>query len=128
MLDLSPELLALLDEHLDTLEKLEVVLTLRDAGKPLTLTDLARELQVGSEALRRVAMSVVESGIIEAFEDDVLRLRSGSWDPQLVEAAQVYSEDPKALMRVFTRIAMGRIRGRAAATFADAFRIRKKGD
>jgi hypothetical protein len=124
----SPELQALLDQTLDTLEKLEVVLALRAAGKPLSLAELALQLQVGQDVLRRVVDSVVASGIVERHDDDVLELRSGSWDPQLEEATRVYTTDPQGLMRAFTRIAMERIRGRAARTFADAFRIRKKGD
>ena len=126
--NLSPELQELLDRTLHTLEKLEVVLALRAAKKPLSTADLAVELQVGEEVLRRVVDSVVASGILETTEGDILRLRSGSWDPQLEEAARVYADDPQTLMRAFTRIAMERIRGRAARTFADAFRIRKKGD
>ena len=125
---LSPQLQALLDEMLDTLEKLEVVLVLRAAGGTLSLTELALELQVGPDALRRVVDGVAAAGILEAGENDILRLRSGDWEPYLAEAADIFANDPQTLMRTFTRIAMERIRGRAARTFADAFRIRKKGD
>jgi hypothetical protein len=92
------------------------------------LAELAVQLQVGREALRRVADEVVASGIVRALDDDCLQLMSGSWDPLLEEAALVHSAAPAKLVRVFTRIAMERIRGMAARTFADAFRLRKKGD
>jgi hypothetical protein len=124
---LSPELHALLESKLDTFEKLEVVLTLRTAGSPLTLTQLAHELQVGTEALQRVTDSVVESGIIAQSDDNLFALRSGTWDPLIEEAAHLHQHHPQQLMRAFTRIGMERIRGMSARTFADAFRIRKKG-
>jgi hypothetical protein len=126
--DLTPELYAFLDEELDTFEKLELVVALRPAGKAMTLADLALQLQVGREVLRRVADEVAASGMIEVNHDDVLRLRSGRWEPLIDEAAQVSANEPGKMMRAYTRIAMARIRGMAARTFADAFRIRKKVD
>jgi DNA-binding IclR family transcriptional regulator len=126
--DLSPELYALLSAKLDTFEKLELVLALRAARAPLTLADLALQLQVGREALRRVLDDVVDSGLLEPSGADAFRLLPGRWDPQLEEAAVIHAAEPTKLMRAFTRLAMERIRGMAARTFADAFRIRKKGD
>jgi hypothetical protein len=125
---LSPELHALLSTSLDTFEKLELVLALRSAGAPLTVAELALQLQVGSEALRRVVDEVVATEILEAVENDRVHLRSGTWDPLIEEAASLYTSEPSTLMRIFTRIGFQRIRGMAARTFADAFRIRKKGD
>ena len=127
-MDISPDLYALLDEKLDTFEKLELVLALRSAVKPMPLADLAVQLQVGREALGRVADQVVAAGILEVVSEDALRLRQNPWDRQLAEAAHVFASEPHKLARAFTRIAMGRIRGMAARTFADAFRVRKKGD
>jgi hypothetical protein len=125
---LSPALHALLESKLDTFEKLEVVLTLRAAGRPLSLSEVAHELQVGTEALQRVMDSVVAFGIIARSDDDLFALCSGSWDDLVDEAAQLHQRQPQYLMRAFTRIGMERIRGMSARTFADAFRIRKKGD
>jgi hypothetical protein len=126
--ELAPELYELLDEKLDSFEKLELVVALRSSGREMTLAELALQLQVGREALRRVAEEVVSSGMIDMTEDDVLRLRPGRWDSLIDQAAHVTAHEPSKLMRAFTRIAMARIRGMAARTFADAFRIRKKGD
>lgn len=124
--ELSPELLELLEAKLDTFEKLELALALRAAGKAETLTELALELQVGREVLRRVAETVITTGIIEACDEDSLRLRSGPWNPLLDEAAAAYAADPRKLMRLYTRIAMQKIRGLSARTFADAFLLKKK--
>lgn len=125
--DLTPELHELLDEKLDSFEKLELVVALRSSGKEMTLADLALQLQVGTDALRRVAEEVVSSGMIDMTGEDVLRLRPGRWDPLIDQAAHITAHEPSKLMRAFTKIAMARIRGMAARTFADAFRIRKKG-
>ncbi|MBA3498885.1 MAG: hypothetical protein H0T65_00830 [Deltaproteobacteria bacterium] len=91
------------------------------------MADMALHLQVGREALRRVADEVAATGMIDASQD-VLQLRPGGWDPLLDEAARCFASEPTKLMRALTRIAMARIRGMAARTFADAFRIRRKGD
>lgn len=127
-LPLTPELNALLEGKLDTFEKLEVVLTLRASGQPLSLEDLAHELQVGAEALQRVTDSVVASGIVARSDDGFFALRSGWWDTLVDEAARLHQRQPQLLMRAFTRVAMERIRGMSARAFADAFRLRKKGD
>lgn len=128
VIDPSPELLTFLDRKLDTYEKLELVLVLRAAGSPMTLADVAVQLQVGPDALRRVVKEVAASGVIDAHQDDQIRLRPGPWDPLMAEAAQLLATEPNRLLRALTRIAMERIRGRAARTFADAFQLRKKGD
>lgn len=125
--DLSPELIGLLESKLDTYEKVELVLALRAAGAPMTMTDLAMELQVGRDALRRVADEVVASGMIDSVPEDSLHYRPGEWDSVLDEAAHVFAKETNKLLRALTRIGMERIRGLAARTFADAFRIRKKG-
>lgn len=124
----SSELHALLDEKLDTFEKLELVLALHTAGKPLTVAELAFQLQVGREVLRRVADEIIASGVIEMVDDDAVRLKPGSWDPHIAEAADIYTTEPTKLMKILSRIAMAKLRGMAARTFADAFRIRRKGD
>jgi hypothetical protein len=125
---LSPQLHSLLEAKLDSFEKLEVVLTLRAAGRPMSLAELARELQVGTEALQRVADGVVTSGIVARADDGFFALCSGSWDALVEEAAHLHQHHPQQLMRAFTRIGMEKIRGMSARTFADAFRLRKKGE
>jgi hypothetical protein len=127
-MELTPELQAFLQSKLDSFEKLELVLALRAANKPLTVAELAVELQVGRDELRRVAKDVVDSGIADLLDGDLVGLRSGSWGLLLDEAAGIYVKEPARLMRAITRISMAKIRGMGARTFADAFRFRKKGD
>ena len=124
--ELSQGLHALLDGKLDTFEKLELVLAVRTAGQSVTVSDLAMELQVGRDVLRRVIADVIASGVLQAVDGDAVCLRHGSWEPQIAEAAGIYEADPTTLLKVLSRISMERIRSRAARTFADAFRIRGK--
>jgi hypothetical protein len=126
--DLSQELYVLLDEKLDTFEKLELVLALREAGQPQTVGELALQLQVGNEALQRVVDAVAAAGVVQMLDGDRVRFTSGAWDSALDEAARIHASEPGRFVSVFTRIAMERIRSMAARTFADAFRIRKKKD
>jgi len=56
-----------------------------------------------------------------------VRLVPGSWEPQIAEAERLYAADPTKMLKVLSSVAMQRIRGMAARTFAEAFRIRKKG-
>lgn len=125
---LSPELYDFLYENLDTFEKLELVLVLRSAEKPLSVAEIALQLQVGPEALRRVVVEVAATGIVGWVDDESVRLSSGDWGPLIEEAAALYASEPSVLVKCFTRIGLQRMRGMAARAFADAFRIRKKGD
>jgi len=125
----SQRLQLLLERKLDTFEKLEIVLVLRAAGTSLTMSELAVQLQVGRDVLRRVAEEVAASGVIELIDGDAVRLEPATWEAELAEAEHIYETQPTTLINVLSRIAMQRIRSLAARTFADAFRIRrKKGD
>jgi hypothetical protein len=107
----SQELHALLHDKLDTFEKVELVLHLRAATNPLTVDDLALELQVGRVALRRVAGEVAATGLVE-LADDRVQLVPGAWDPLLAELATLYADDPAQLLHILTRITMLEIRNR----------------
>ncbi|MBA3452993.1 MAG: hypothetical protein H0T42_07870 [Deltaproteobacteria bacterium] len=102
------------------------MLVLRAAGKAMTLGELAMQLQVGRDVLRRVAGEVAASGVVELIDGDALQLKSGTWEAEIAEAADLYETEPKTLIKVLSRISMERIRSLAARTFADAFRIRRK--
>lgn len=122
----SASLHVLLDRKLDTFEKLELVLVLRAAGTALTVSELALQLQVGRDVLRRVAEEVAASGVVELLDGDALRFKDGTWEQDVAEAAHLYATEPTTLIKVLSRISMERLRSRAARTFADAFRLRRK--
>jgi len=122
----SPALRRLLETKLDTFEKLELVVVLsKRPGMTATFDDVARELQVGSDVLRRVAADLARSGLVE-LEGDQVTLTPADGELQMIaEGAQL---EPRAVMRLLSSIALDRIRGMAARSFADAFTLRKKKD
>lgn len=127
----SPALRRLLEKRLDSFEKLEIVLALRDAeNHELTIEQLARELQIGSDVLRRITTALVGTGLVEESGPDRVRLIANGADvPTLDEASKLYLEDRTEIVGLFSSIALDRIRGMAARSFADAFKIgKKKGD
>lgn len=125
----SPALRKLLETKLDTFEKLELVLVLRAAGAPMALVDAARELQVGPDVLRRVALEVQRGRLVEVRADDHLRLTASAADLEaLAQGAELFARDRGAMFELMSAVAMNRLRSMAARTFADAFRIRKKED
>lgn len=125
----SPALRRLLETKLDTFEKLELALVLRAAADPMPLVDAARELQVGPDVLRRVALDVQRGRLLQVLEDDRLRLTPTDGELEaLAQGAELYARDRSALFELMTAVAMNRLRSMAARTFADAFRLRKKED
>ena len=126
----SPGLRRLLETKLDTFEKLELVIVLRDCpDQTCTLGELARQLQVGPDVLRRVAAEVVRTGLMVYGDDDQLRLAAGTDELALIaEGAERYRKDRNEVIALLSSVALDRIRSMAARSFADAFTIRKKKD
>lgn len=119
----------MLDAKLDTLEKLEISLALRAAPERSASIDvLARQLQVGAGVLGQVVNEIARAGVVVVKDQTVTLVLDGP-DAELLDAAGVlYKDNRSEISRLFTMIAMDRIRRRAARTFADAFQLRKKKD
>lgn len=125
----SPSLRRLLETKLDTYEKLELVVVLSSRPDMTGTTDeLARELQVGHDVLKRLAADLTRTGLV-AVDGDALRLVASATElPTIAEGAQLYQSDRNQVIQMLSAIAMDRIRGMAARSFADAFTLRKKKD
>lgn len=122
----SPALRELLATHVSSYEHLELALMLRDLPDGRPLVELARELQMAQDVLCRVGAELAEQGMVELCPGAILRLTLSRVQHELLaEAAELYAQDRTYLLRVQTSIAIERIRGQAARTFAEAFRIRK---
>ena len=126
----SPRLRRLLETKLDTYEKLELVVVLsRLEGSTGTVNDLARELQVGQDVLRRLANDLSRTGLVDVDPDDKVKLVATPAELETIaEGAQFYESSPRKVISLLSAIAMDRIRGMAARSFADAFTLRKKKD
>ncbi|MGE0547884.1 MAG: hypothetical protein AB7O24_02675 [Kofleriaceae bacterium] len=123
----SRELLDMLETKLDSLEKLELVLALRDAPNVTSsVNELAATLKFAPEILRQVADEI--SSALVVSENDVVRLVIHRDDPVLVEAARLHGESRHQMLGLLSTIAIDRIRRMAARAFADAFHIRGKKD
>ncbi len=122
----SPQLRRLLETKLDTFEKLELVAVLAKLpDMTASFDEVARELQVGSDVLRRVATDLARTGFVELAGDQITLTAQ---DHELQTIAEGASLDPRTVIRILSSIALDRIRGMAARSFADAFALRKKKD
>lgn len=127
--DPIPALQKLLETKLETFEKVELVLLLHGSSEPVALSDAARELQIGPDVLRRVALEVQRSRVLEITGDDRLQLTATPAELEAIgRADELYRHDRQRLIEELSSIAMRRLRSMAARTFANAFRIRKKED
>lgn len=120
----SQELRRLLETKLDTVEKLEVVAVLsgRD-GMSATFEEVARELQIGTDVLRRVTSDLARSGLV-AIDGETVTLTAK--DDELRTIAEGAQLDPRTIIRLLASVALDRVRGMAARSFADAFTLRRK--
>ena len=126
----SPGLRRLLESKLDTYEKLELVVVLsRLDGSTGTVVQLARQLQVGEDILKRVAIDLSRTGVVAIDPDDKVKLVATPEELAFIaEGGRFYESSPRKVISLLSAIAMDRIRGMAARSFADAFTLRKKKD
>jgi hypothetical protein len=116
----------LLEQRINSIEKLEIVSTLGPPGSTLTLLQL--------EGALPIARGELQQAVAELTSDGIVVTSAGSYQIAAGYAAEVedlmtrYHEDRVVVLSTLTAIAMDRIRGMAARTFADAFVLRKKGD
>lgn len=111
----------LLTHRIDSFEKLEIVLALRD--KSASIETLARSLGLAPEDVRDAARELRSVSLVDISRNGDVALVPHDH----VEAlAKAYADDRFTVIKVMGEIAMGRIRGMAAQVFADAFVIRKK--
>jgi Mn-dependent DtxR family transcriptional regulator len=116
----------LLTHRIDSFEKLEIVLALRDTTDGLWSIDkLARTLGLAPEDVRDATRELRSVSLVDGDRNGHVQL--ASHEHGLIEAlAKAYADDRFTVIKIMGEIAMGRIRHMAAQVFADAFVIRKK--
>lgn len=93
-----------------------------------SINELSKKLQLAPDLVGRAIDDLVRSHLIEVA-GGLTRLTPGSEDLAAIdELVQVYDDDRILVVRTLSEIAMDKIRGMAARTFADAFHFRKKKD
>lgn len=107
----SPSLRRLLAIKLDTFEKLELVIVLREAAGPVPIVELGRELQIGEDVLRRVAADLVRTQLVTAVAPDSLQLAAESEeDAAIAEGAALLADDRDAMRALLSSTALDRLR------------------
>jgi len=119
----------LLENRIDSFEKLELVLALAQAPRAtLSIEELSRALTLSREDIRQVANELRGASLVHVTTNSELQLlpptqREHTAIEQLVAA---YREDRFAVVQAMAEISLARIRGLASRAFADAFIIGKK--
>lgn len=110
----------------DSFEKLEVVLALREAaGASMTVAALATRACVPVEQIGPVVSELAEVGLLERLADGTWRVGASADMEGLDELAAAWVRCRAAVLKAMTGRAVRRIRASAAQAFADAFRLRR---
>ncbi len=119
----------LLESPFDSFEKLEVGIALFEApAHTSSIPELASKLGLTRELVERAVLELARTGIVHVAGGLTRLTVSGADAPAFAELARLYEEDRLLVVRIMSEVAMDRIRGMAARTFADAFQLRKKKD
>jgi hypothetical protein len=109
--------------HIDSIEKLEVLLLLRGhAGRSWTGAAVAQELRIAEESARGRLENLCSSGLLSCEVSDAFRYApiSGNDAQAVDELATTYTQRRVSVISFIFSQPMDRIR-----SFADAFRIKR---
>jgi hypothetical protein len=125
---LTTELLRLLDEVLDSVEKVELAWHLTEAGGPLPAPELQARTQLDARTLRAAMADLARDRVIAMRGGPVptVQLAARARRPDFEALMRLYAADRPVVMAALTSISMSRIRSMAARTFGEAFVLRKK--
>ncbi|HWO21270.1 MAG TPA: hypothetical protein VNO30_21020 [Kofleriaceae bacterium] len=125
----SPALRKLLDAHIESFEKLELLMfLLRSPSHHSTVGDLSLALDLGGDEVRAIALALSTGGLVTRAADGRIALAPQRPEEGAVldELARVYDEDRMTLVTTIAETAMNRLRSLAGRALADAFATRKK--
>ncbi|HKZ74860.1 MAG TPA: hypothetical protein VJ011_12395 [Steroidobacteraceae bacterium] len=124
---------ALLRDHIESYEQLELLLLLR--GRPggiWTLREIAQRMQLPDEELEEALRGLRAAGCLgERIQgDDAIRYapRDAGQAVAIEGLAAAYGEKPLAIIKLMSANAIERVRTAAINTFADAFVVGGKKD
>jgi hypothetical protein len=124
-LSIEPDVQAarkLIDEVIDTFEKLEIVLHVHRTGLSVINTrEIAEAISLSVDEVEKCVKTLRAQRVFE---------QNGPWGASLTALVDLYEDDRLEVLNYMTKKALARVRQDAARTFADAFVIkpRKKGD
>lgn len=127
--ELPDDVVDLLHDRLHSFEAVETLLVLHEDPRTWRVTEIVDRLNVDRDVVRAALDELGRGGFVAAEPDG--RFRYAPTDAATAAAVanlvRVYATARLEVMRRMTANAMERIRSSAATTFADAFRLGKKG-
>ena len=130
--DLPEDVRALLREHIETYEQLEVLLLLRRARhEKWTVAGLAARLQVRDELIDSALEGLRTAGLVAVTAAApaphfAYLPATSSLDAAAGRLDRDYAERPIRIIQLMSANAIERVRTSALQTFADAFVLKKK--
>jgi predicted ArsR family transcriptional regulator len=131
--ELPEDVRALLQEHIESYEQLELLLLLRrERYEEWTIAGLATRLHVREELIRaalerlKAAGLVATAGATPAAPRFAYRPASSGLDAAAGRLDREYEERPIRIIQLMSANAIDRVRTAALHTFADAFVLQKK--
>jgi len=111
--------------QIDTFDKLEIAVELASTGAEVERSHLAAGLSLPADVFARSLAELVQTGLLAVRGDAI-----GPANPEaargMEELLRAYRTDGVTVVRAIAEIAMQRIRGNPARSFADAFVLRSK--
>jgi hypothetical protein len=128
--DLPEDVRALLHEHIESYEQLEVLLLLRrERYEEWTSEGLGARLHVRAELIETALAGLKNGGLVEATSAAPTRFAyrpaSSGLDAAVGRLEREYAERPILIIQLMSANAIERLRTAALHTFADAFVLKK---
>lgn len=117
---------ALAADVVDSFEKLDVLVRLVDAPRPVSGDELAAHIVANRSEIDRALAELVTSNAIAEQSDGYLLPPDGPWHEHVRALAALYREDRMDVVTIMSQASVQRLRSHAARAFADAFIIRSK--
>ena len=131
--ELPPDVRALLHEHIESYEQLEILLLLqRERHQEWTGQGLAERLRVQAALIDSALAGLETSELVQRADAAPARYAyrpaSAGLDAAVERLGREYAERPIPIIQLMSANAIERLRTAALHTFADAFVLSKKGN
>lgn len=115
-----PNVRALLEDRIDSFEKLQLVMALRDASESvMTLDELVGALPYSRDTLREIVAELTGANLVERTPRGAVKLVVSQPEQraELEQLAELWTRDRVVVARTLSEIAVSRIRNMAEQAF-----------
>ncbi len=124
---LTAESRAILESHLSTYERLEILLGIRTGAT--TVAEVTSACRLDEQTTRKALAELAQSRLIDYDAGaSTVQLAPLARETACEAVMALYETDRAAILSVLSTLSVRRVRAMAARVFADAFVFRKKGD